>query len=249
MPPEEIISDTFEDLRLAHENFIGYLAPGADSAGSDDEYDYYNPDEPMAGGERDWLPSTASHAGSSVSHASSLPLGASALSTPPSSVAPSRTVGTASACPIPSSSSSSSSSRPQRTVANALGVRPQFNLDSATSLLATFRDSMSPLPIPILPLPLPRYPYHKRSQPPNPLPVMLPHFPCVVLSPEATVSDLARERPFVLLAVLAVASSTRTLQGHSLYDEEFRKILGLKIVAGGERSIELLEGLIVYVAW
>jgi len=78
---------------------------------------------------------------------------------------------------------------------------------------------------------------------------MLPHFPCVVLSPEATVSDLARERPFVLLAVLAVASSTRTLQGHSLYDEEFRKILGLKIVAGGERSIELLEGLIVYVAW
>ncbi|KAK4447489.1 hypothetical protein QBC34DRAFT_409524 [Podospora aff. communis PSN243] len=78
---------------------------------------------------------------------------------------------------------------------------------------------------------------------------MLPNFPCVVLPPESTVSDLARERPFVLLAVLAVASSTRTLQGHSLYDEEFRKILGLKFVAGGERSVELLEGLVVYVAW
>lgn len=94
---------------------------------------------------------------------------------------------------------------------------------------------------------------------------MLWHFPCVLIDhvvcnnsekeevkaelEEATVASLARERPFVLLAVLAAASSTRTLQGHSLYDEEFRKILGLKFVAGGERSLELLQGLAVYVAW
>ena len=42
---------------------------------------------------------------------------------------------------------------------------------------------------------------------------MLPHFPCVVLSPDATVTEMARQRPFLLLAVLAVASSSRTLQG------------------------------------
>jgi len=78
---------------------------------------------------------------------------------------------------------------------------------------------------------------------------MLHTFPCLVLKPDASVADMARNKPFVLLAALAAASSSRTLQGHSLYDEEFRKILGLKFVAGGERSAELLEGLIVYTAW
>ncbi|KAK0632234.1 hypothetical protein B0T14DRAFT_419444 [Immersiella caudata] len=210
MPPEQSVTSNFEELRLTHEDFINRLVPGV-SSGSDDDDDDEAYDFDMGDADAEWLRSTASHAGSSASHASSLPLGASALSTPPSSVAPSRGATTATA--------SASASAPARTVASALGVRPTFNLDSATSLLVTFRD------------------------------VMLPNFPCIVLPPESTVSDLARERPFVLLAVLAVASSTRTLQGHSLYDEEFRKILGLKFVAGGERSIELLEGLVVYVAW
>ncbi len=78
---------------------------------------------------------------------------------------------------------------------------------------------------------------------------MLPMFPCVVLPANATVASLAAERPFVLLAVLSAASASRSLQGHGLYDEEFRKILGLKFVAGGERTLELLQGLLVYCAW
>lgn len=78
---------------------------------------------------------------------------------------------------------------------------------------------------------------------------MLPHFPVIVLTPGATVPSLARDRPFVLLAILAAASGGRSLQGHVLYDEEFRKILGLKFVSGGERSLELLAGLLIYCAW
>lgn len=98
-------------------------------------------------------------------------------------------------------------------------VQPRFNLDSATALLATFRESM------------------------------LPYFPAVSLGADAAVPALARERPFVLLAILAAASGNRSLQGHSLYDEEFRKVLGLKFVSGGERSLELLLGLLIYCAW
>ncbi|KAH8653296.1 hypothetical protein BGZ61DRAFT_468144 [Ilyonectria robusta] len=79
--------------------------------------------------------------------------------------------------------------------------------------------------------------------------VMLPYFPCIDLKPEVTVLSLAASRPFVLLAILAAASGSRTLQGHNLYDEEFRKVLGLKVVAGGERSIELLQGMLIYCAW
>ncbi|KAK7415451.1 hypothetical protein QQZ08_012340 [Neonectria magnoliae] len=100
----------------------------------------------------------------------------------------------------------------------SLHAKPQFNLDSAASLLASFRG-------------------------------MLVHFPCVVLKPEETVASLAASRPFVLLAILAAASGSRTLQGHTLYDEEFRKVLGLKFVAGGERSLELLQGMLIYCAW
>jgi hypothetical protein len=60
---------------------------------------------------------------------------------------------------------------------------------------------------------------------------------------------MSRNNPFLLLAVLAASSGSRTLRGHGLYDEEFRKILGLKFVSGGERSVELLEGLAVYCTW
>lgn len=79
--------------------------------------------------------------------------------------------------------------------------------------------------------------------------LMLPNFPCIVLEESDTVSHLAKTRPFVLLAILATASGSRTLQGHSLYDEEFRKVLGLKFVAGGERTLELLQGILIYCAW
>lgn len=100
-------------------------------------------------------------------------------------------------------------------------VQPQFNLDSATSLLTSFREDM------------------------------LPYFPVVALppGPSCSVPSLAGERPFMLLAILAAASSVRSLQGHSLYDEEFRRGLGLKFVSGGERSLELLVGLLIYCAW
>jgi hypothetical protein len=78
---------------------------------------------------------------------------------------------------------------------------------------------------------------------------MLPYFPVISLPADVTVQSLARDRPFVLLAVLAAASGGRSMQGHSLYDEEFRKAFGLKFVSGGERTPELLAGLLVYCAW
>lgn len=78
---------------------------------------------------------------------------------------------------------------------------------------------------------------------------MLTCFPCIVLPRDASVPRLAAARPFVLLAILAAASGSKTLQGHSLYDDEFRKVLGLKFVAAGERSLELLQGILVYCAW
>ncbi|CAI6094070.1 unnamed protein product [Clonostachys chloroleuca] len=78
---------------------------------------------------------------------------------------------------------------------------------------------------------------------------MVPQFPCILLPQNATVPTLAATKPFLLLAILASTSGSKTLQGHTLYDAEFRKVLGLKFVAGGERNIQLLQGLLIYCAW
>lgn len=117
------------------------------------------------------------------------------------------------------SSTGSGPSSTSRSTHSFSSIQPQFNLDSATSLLASFVEGM------------------------------LPYFPVLALPPDASVPSLAKEKPFVLLAILAAASSVRSLQGHSLYDEEFRKVLGLKFVSGGERSLELLVGVLIYCAW
>ncbi|OIW31326.1 hypothetical protein CONLIGDRAFT_573489 [Coniochaeta ligniaria NRRL 30616] len=191
------LAENLEFLRCSHEMFVDGLLPG-----DDDEESYYSCSD------EEGEPASSHHqagsvaGASSVSHASSLPVGASALSTPPSSVS----FGTA-------------KSKKKGALAS-LGVRPQFNLDSAEKLLAEFESRM------------------------------LLHFPAVVQAQgEFSVPKLAQTKPFVLLAILAAASGSRTLQGHSLYDEEFRKVLGLKFVASGERSLELLQGLMVYTAW
>ncbi|PHH73162.1 hypothetical protein CDD82_5624 [Ophiocordyceps australis] len=78
---------------------------------------------------------------------------------------------------------------------------------------------------------------------------MVQFFPCIALPHDFSIPHLAATRPFLLLAILAAASASKTLQGHTLYDDEFRKVLGLKYVAGGERSLELLQGILVYCAW
>lgn len=119
----------------------------------------------------------------------------------------------------PGTFSASTPSTSSRSVHGLSSIQPQFNLDSATSLLDSFRNGM------------------------------LPYFPVIILPAGATVPSLAKNKPFVLLAILAAASGGRSMQGHSLYDEEFRKVLGVKFVSGGERSLELLVGLIIYCAW
>ncbi|KAK4196179.1 hypothetical protein QBC40DRAFT_287771 [Triangularia verruculosa] len=208
MPADDDVTDSFEVLRLAHESSVNSLVPHLSSDEDEDDqpvygYDYDGTHE--SANDMDWLNSEhQSNCGSVASQASSLPVGASALCTPPSSTAP---------------AGAGRFKQKSRMVAS-LGLQPQFNADSAAQLLATFTG------------------------------VMLNHFHCLVIDPEKdSVASLAKERPFVLLAVLAAASGSRTLQGHSLYDEEFRKVLGLKFVAAGERTLELLQGLVVYVAW
>ncbi|KAL5340893.1 hypothetical protein BJX70DRAFT_82741 [Aspergillus crustosus] len=77
---------------------------------------------------------------------------------------------------------------------------------------------------------------------------LTPHFPFVVLPPAVSARHLRQQKPFLLLAILASASyenvSLQRVLGH-----EFKEIVASRMVVGGGISFELLQGLLVFLAW
>lgn len=73
-------------------------------------------------------------------------------------------------------------------------------------------------------------------------------FPFVVVPRAASVQSMARDKPFLLLALLTAASCTDVELHHQL-DHEFRRVLGLKVVADSQRSLDFLQGLLVHLSW
>ena len=74
------------------------------------------------------------------------------------------------------------------------------------------------------------------------------YFPFVLLPTEYNIESLSEERPFLFLAMMATASSEdKPLQ--EILDRELRTMLSTKVILEGEKSIDLLQGLLVYLAW
>ncbi|KAI9746482.1 MAG: hypothetical protein M1818_000195 [Claussenomyces sp. TS43310] len=77
---------------------------------------------------------------------------------------------------------------------------------------------------------------------------MCPSFPFVVIPMDATVQNLSRHSPFLLLAAMTVASMVDIPLHHQL-DHEFRRVLGSKLIVEGQKNLDLLQGLLVYITW
>lgn len=73
-------------------------------------------------------------------------------------------------------------------------------------------------------------------------------FPFVRIAPDATVPSLSRTSPFLLLAILTSASIQDPLLHHQI-DHEFRRVLSSQVLLQGKRSLDFLQGLLVYIAW
>ncbi|KAK0121832.1 hypothetical protein ONS95_010113 [Cadophora gregata] len=73
-------------------------------------------------------------------------------------------------------------------------------------------------------------------------------FPFVKIAPDATVPSLSRTSPFLLLAILTSASIQDRLLHHQI-DHEFRRVLSSKVLLQGQRSLDFLQGLLVYITW
>jgi len=76
---------------------------------------------------------------------------------------------------------------------------------------------------------------------------MVDFFPFVTLPKELFIRDLIQQRPMLMFAVLTAASYDTTLLQAAL-SREFRKVAMVKIM-NGEKSLDLLQGLLVFIAW
>lgn len=74
------------------------------------------------------------------------------------------------------------------------------------------------------------------------------HFPCVILPESMGVLGLRQERPMLLQAILVVASWRERPRQMTL-EKFYLKDLGVRFFMNGERSLDILQGLLVYLAW
>lgn len=77
---------------------------------------------------------------------------------------------------------------------------------------------------------------------------MMSHLPFVVFPDGMTGEKLRREKPFVFLTTLTAALYDNMPMQRTL-SEIVKKIISHRMIFGGEISFELLQGLLIYIAW
>jgi hypothetical protein len=73
-------------------------------------------------------------------------------------------------------------------------------------------------------------------------------FPWVRLPEQKSLETLRRERPFLLQSVLTFAAYEE-VRLQRLLETELKNTLMKKVLVEGEKSLDLLQGLLVYLAW
>lgn len=74
------------------------------------------------------------------------------------------------------------------------------------------------------------------------------YFPFVTIPPQPCLDSFRLERPFLLLSILATSSGERRALQENL-DEHLRQVLARRVFLKYERSLDLLQGLLVYLTW
>ncbi|KAK1810063.1 hypothetical protein LTR12_015578 [Friedmanniomyces endolithicus] len=74
------------------------------------------------------------------------------------------------------------------------------------------------------------------------------HFPFYCLRPDASVVDMATDHPLTTVAICTVTSSAHP-DTQARLSQAFRTALSATVIMRGERSIDLLQGLMIFLAW
>jgi hypothetical protein len=73
------------------------------------------------------------------------------------------------------------------------------------------------------------------------------YFPFVVVPNDWTLQSMMQHSPTLLLAVLTTMCNSTHLQ--KTLDAGFRDVLSQRVLVRGEKSLDILQGLLVYLAW
>lgn len=74
------------------------------------------------------------------------------------------------------------------------------------------------------------------------------NFPFVLVPPEMSLDSMRREKPFLLLTILTFGAQ-ETFKLQRTLELEIREQLSRKMIVDGEKSLDLLQGLLVYLCW
>lgn len=74
------------------------------------------------------------------------------------------------------------------------------------------------------------------------------YFPFIRLPHDITMEIMMKSHPFLLLGILA-AMSVPDIYVHQRLDAKFKRVLSEKTIEREEKSLDLLQGLLVYLAW
>lgn len=75
----------------------------------------------------------------------------------------------------------------------------------------------------------------------------LQFFPFIYIPPSTNAEDFQRERPFLWLNIQAIC--TQTFNEQNKISLKIREILAKRVLVDGERSIDLLLGLLAHLSW
>ena len=70
----------------------------------------------------------------------------------------------------------------------------------------------------------------------------------MLVRPGTSLNTIRRERPFLLLAILAFATQAKPKLQEQI-ELEVRESLSKRVVVNMEKSLDVLQGLLVYLAW
>ncbi|KAF2276867.1 uncharacterized protein EI97DRAFT_442230 [Westerdykella ornata] len=75
----------------------------------------------------------------------------------------------------------------------------------------------------------------------------LSYYPCIYISPHTTVEQFQQDKPFTWLNMRAVLETSLSKQDE--LGQEIRETIAKRIVMEGERSVDLLLGLLIHISW
>lgn len=77
---------------------------------------------------------------------------------------------------------------------------------------------------------------------------LMPCFPFVIIAPETTLDQLRAEKPFLLLAIIKV-SMYRDIAAQQILEETFQSAVADRMIFSHAPSMDVLQGLLVALAW